>query len=711
MAQEQGTTQTTPAWTKIFSAFKVALDMKKLLLAAAGIFLTFLGWWAIGWAFYSMRSLPVWDDNVNKPHAERAALWSHFRAKRASWNLIHELAGSPANHDQKFFFDAGDVAENFDQFLLLNEWEKAYRRLGEPIQLKDKSLEVVCDVDKVTLTFAGDEKDAETELKKLKDKRLTLRSLTITDKEGKGDEKAMRFAEVDGTLFKFDGAMLEKLKKYRDGARTAEQIARDADDAPDQKLARNALKIFNEHLVEPKMKPSGLLRTCPWSEYRGENHYVTVEKAIKTRGDSIFGGGRFFTWFFGDEMPVLLEPLFKFLAPIVYFFDARAGGWDRLYLIFITLWTLAIWGFFGGAICRIAAVQIARNERITLREAILFTRERFVSYFAAPALPLVLVAILVFGLMVFGWFIWIPYLGELVAGLLWPFVLMLGFTMAIVLVGLVGWPMMTATISTEGTDSFDALSRSYSYVYQAPWQFLWYNFLALIYGVALVFFVGFMASLMVFLGKWGVSSAVGPAKAVAADDREPSYLFYYAPRSYEWRDLLIRGNSSFVETRTERLPNGREIKAQEFKPEYEQALSWNNKVGAFLVALWIYPLFLLVVGFGYSYFWTASTIIYFLMRRYVDDTEMDEVHQEDEDFDDPFLKPTPPAPAAPPASKPGTVSLSVVDAPPAPSPVTSYTADDRPPPPPPPPAAEAPQPTPETPPTPPTENPPPNPGV
>ena len=43
--------------------------------------------------------------------------------------------------------------------------------------------------------------------------------------------------------------------------------------------------------------------------------------------------------------------------------------------------------------------------------------------------------------------------------------------------------------------------------------------------------------------------------------------------------------------------------------------------------------FLLVVGFGYSYFWSASTIVYILMRRYVDDTEMDEVYLEDDEPD------------------------------------------------------------------------------
>jgi hypothetical protein len=162
-------------------------------------------------------------------------------------------------------------------------------------------------------------------------------------------------------------------------------------------------------------------------------------------------------------------------------------------------------------------------------------------------------------------------------------------------------------------------------------------------------------------------------------------------------------SSTFTETKSETLPSGREIKTIDFTPEYDKAMSWNNKVGAFIVGVWIYPLFLLVVGFGYSYFWSASTIIYFLMRRYVDDTEMDEVHQEEEDFEDPFMKPA--TPMAPPIAetKPGTVSLSVVDAPP---PVTTYTADTPPLPPPAPPEPPPPSAPPESPPSPMSEAPP-----
>ena len=35
------------AWTKLFTAFRVALDLKKLLLAAGGIVVTGLGWWVL----------------------------------------------------------------------------------------------------------------------------------------------------------------------------------------------------------------------------------------------------------------------------------------------------------------------------------------------------------------------------------------------------------------------------------------------------------------------------------------------------------------------------------------------------------------------------------------------------------------------------------------------------------------------------------------
>src|SRR5262249_34946277 len=50
---------------------------------------------------------------------------------------------------------------------------------------------------------------------------------------------------------------------------------------------------------------------------------------------------------------------------------------------------------------------------------------------------------------------------------------------------------------------------------------------------------------------------------------------------------------------------------------------------------------LLIVGFAYAYFWTAATQVYLLLRRKVDDTDLDEVYLEDEAPEDPFAQPKP----------------------------------------------------------------------
>jgi hypothetical protein len=56
-----------------------------------------------------------------------------------------------------------------------------------------------------------------------------------------------------------------------------------------------------------------------------------------------------------------------------------------------------------------------------------------------------------------------------------------------------------------------------------------------------------------------------------------------------------------------------------------------GRFGAGLILFWCGCVKILAVGFLYSYFWTASTCIYFLLRRDADATEMDEVFLEEEE--------------------------------------------------------------------------------
>ena len=196
------------------------------------------------------------------------------------------------------------------------------------------------------------------------------------------------------------------------------------------------------------------------------------------------------------------------------------------------------------------------------------------------------------------------------------------------LVGLVGYPLMYTTLSTEGSDTFDALSRSNNYVYQAPWNYIWYCLVAVVYGAILVFFVCFMR----FAGRL-------PHQV----EREPDAGHGVFRRRGRVENLF--------RVRAPSRSDGGNLLGGDVAQSERRPAEWYNQISATLVSLWVMLVFLLVIGFGYSYFFSAGTMIYLLMRRKVDETEMDEVYLEEDEPDEPLLPPSPPA-TAPPTGQP-----------------------------------------------------------
>jgi hypothetical protein len=559
-------------WTELFRGFQVALDLNKLLLAAAGILVMAFGWWLLaiifGANFNDQPPIPG-ESKYNTGDAKKS--WELFKRERDEWNLMHESAGV-GGPTQKY--ETLDLANSLDEY------------------------EITKDLDKPDTNIPA--------------------AIAELVRQGKlSDAKARVY--------------LAKLGRY---------------------------------------KPYGNLSTWPWFENRGPNPYMLVTGQAGIPWEA----GRFWDWLVRDQLLVMIEPLVKFVQPIIYFFSPRSTGYTSFYFLCVMLWTLATWALFGGAITRIAAVQVTRGEKIGLREAVRFTLKRIASYLMAPLFPLAFVFLLLILMVLFGYIHMIPVFGDIPwDGLLWWVMLIFGLVMAVTLVGLVGWPLMSATISTEGTDSWEAVSRSYSYVYQKPWHYIWYSLVAIAYGAVLVFFVGFMGSLTVYLAKWGVSETPGISKA----NRDPVFLFAYAPTSFGWRTLLLEDAT----VHGQKVVDNGEINQAAWNDyvgrnlDYTggDKLSWWNKVGAGLVAIWLGLVFLLMLGFGYSYFWSASTIIYLLMRRHVDAAELDEVYLEEDDQEGPYGGHfTPPAAPASSAVKPPS-PVTMVESPtlraPAPAPV------------------------------------------
>lgn len=685
MAEEQFGARTEaarewPGWTRLFGVFKVALDYKKLLLAAAGILVMAFGWWLLSVLAWSLSGpVPKWDESRyvtnNLPKEEG---WKNFKDDRQRWNFLYRMAG-PTDPDAALRPDEADVADTLNDYEQIKRFRETIaeenKRLAEPLQIKridedGKPAYQLVTKDEAVYRL----KDAGPEVEDLRKKadRLSLENLTF-----KGEGKVRELWIDNQKVELANPESVERLYAYARVGKSQFQIATEAERIQDAKQKLNflqALKLYNNDLKPIQLalvKPHGRMRTWPWFEDRGPNPVLMLTGnvgAITTEGAARrlpWEPGHFLEWLLTVEVPVLVEPLIKFLGPVVNFFNPAAGGWlNRTYLILIILVTLATWAVFGGAITRMAAVQLARkNEKVGLVEALRFAWQRKVSYFTAPLAPLLFLIVLLVLCVIAGLFQWLlPWVADiLLVPLLIPGVLVLGLIMAVVLVGLIGWPLMYSTISTEGSDSFDAISRSYSYVFQAAWSYLWYAAVALLYGAALVFFVSLMGSLMVYLGKWGMSQTYAGAWG-----RDPAYLFAYSPTSFGWRNLLLQG-SPYAESIERVTRSGLLEKQYFFSPERMQQ-NLNFRIGAFLTAAWLYLVFLLVIGFAYSYFWTASSMIYLLMRRQVDDTDLEEIHLEEEE-EEPFQ---PTAPAAPPAAKPtGAGNLTMLEPPtlrPAPAP-------------------------------------------
>ncbi len=169
---------------------------------------------------------------------------------------------------------------------------------------------------------------------------------------------------------------------------------------------------------------------------------------------------------------------------------------------------------------------------------------------------------------------------ALVMSLLWFVMALASFAVGVLLIGLFfGWPLMWPTISTEGTDSFDALSRSYSYTFQRPLFYFLYVIAAGVLGLLASFIVFMLAAITQHLGYWAISWGAGRERA--------GELF-----------------AAMIDPST---------------------VDGSLHSAAMVLRFWSGCISLLAISFVYCYFWTAITKIYFLLRLKVDGTEMDEI--------------------------------------------------------------------------------------
>ncbi len=290
-----------------------------------------------------------------------------------------------------------------------------------------------------------------------------------------------------------------------------------------------------------------------------------------------------------------------FIAPFWQLFNPEINLSGFACMLFGGLWTILVWGFFGAAISRIAVMQLGREERIGIREASSHACKKYLAYIAGPLLPLLAVAVIALPAAILGLFM-MANVGVLLASLVWPLVLLSSFVMAIILLGLAfGWPLMWSTVSAEGTDAFDGLSRSYAYTFQRPLHYLFYGAVLIGFGIICWVLVQYFADSVIRLSYW--STSWGTSWVEGVED---------GVRRIEDIKLAVDGDNKATDS------DGKEVvRVTLFGPS--------------LIYFFQAIIYGIASAFSYSYFWCGFAAIYLMLRLNVDQTEFDEVWIEDDE--------------------------------------------------------------------------------
>jgi hypothetical protein len=192
-------------------------------------------------------------------------------------------------------------------------------------------------------------------------------------------------------------------------------------------------------------------------------------------------------------------------------------------------------------------------------------------------------------------------LGLLVVSIFFFVIMAIAAVMTLILLGLAfGWPLTIAAMGTEGQDSFDAMTRSYAYTFQRPLNYAFYALVAILFGGVCWLVVARVTEGIENLSFWSTSWG-----ANVATDRID--VIRDGERARQTVSTISEGNVT--------------------APVAEPGLLKSSRT---IIGFWFSVLRSAAVAFLFAQFWCMATAIYLLLRRDVDETELDEVFVEDE---------------------------------------------------------------------------------
>jgi hypothetical protein len=268
------------------------------------------------------------------------------------------------------------------------------------------------------------------------------------------------------------------------------------------------------------------------------------------------------------------EPVRVMTAPLAALLDPGASWRTMLRALLCLMWLVVVWGIFGGALARIAIVQVASLRLTGITESLRYSLRRAGPLVLAPCCPLLALVFCAAIVALFGVLYWVPVAGPVLAGVFLVLPLAAGLVMALLAAGLVvGWPLMQAAVAAGADDALDALSRTFSYLNQRIAALGAAVALAWLQGTIALFFVELLAGGVIRLTHWSLGLAA-PATQIAA---------------------MFGGSDASA-----------------------------GAVAGVTHGLWLVGVGLLAHGWIYSFYWTAAALIYLWLRQDVDGTPWEE---------------------------------------------------------------------------------------
>ena len=325
----------------------------------------------------------------------------------------------------------------------------------------------------------------------------------------------------------------------------------------------------------------------------------------------------------------------RFVEPFWRMFRQYSGLGPFLYLLLGGVWTMVVWSLIGMAITRIAVIRYTRNESVGLNEAVRFSRDRFASCMTGLVIPLVGVFALCIVTFVAGLFMTFD-VGLFVVSLFYFVILALAGVMAVILLGLAfGWPLTIAAISTEGQDSFDAMTRSFAYTFQRPLNYAFYALVAIVFGGLCWLLVARVTEGIENLSYWSTSWGANIGQFDRMENiRDPATIPAVVP---------VKAVATQAASTTSAAGSG------------------IFRASRSVIGFWTSLLKSVAVAFLYAQFWCLAAAVYLLLRRDVDETELDEVFvsEEQRTYDLPALATPPGTPQVSTPASPGEADTRV----------------------------------------------------